>query len=143
MTTSSSPEYRAWWQMLYRCTDRRSRRWSYYGGRGITVCDRWRESFSNFYADVGPRPSAKHSIDRIDNDGNYEPDNCRWATRETQHRNKRGLRMLELNGETKCLTEWAEQYNIDRKLVQHRLSRGWSLQRALITPKQLVPWNKK
>lgn len=84
---SDAPEYEIWCGMVRRCTNPNNHAWPRYGGRGITVCDRWRESFETFLADVGPRPSDKHSIDRINNDGNYEPGNCRWATAREQVQN--------------------------------------------------------
>ena len=86
---SDTPEYRAWRDMLSRCENPNTRYYELYGGRGISVCDRWRGSFEMFYADMGPRPSPRHSIDRIDNDGDYEPGNCRWATWTEQNANKR------------------------------------------------------
>jgi hypothetical protein len=86
---SRSVEYRTWIDMKKRCYDKKNKRYKDYGGRGITVCDRWLYSFENFYTDIGPRPSNKHSIDRIKNDGNYEPGNCRWATKKEQSNNTR------------------------------------------------------
>jgi hypothetical protein len=82
-------EYGVWNSMRERCTRPRIKGFENYGGRGISVCERWYNSFENFYADMGPRPSSKHSLDRTDNDGNYEPDNCRWVLRKEQNRNKR------------------------------------------------------
>ena len=90
------PEVSVWKDMRARCHRASHADFKYYGGRGISVCDRWRESFEAFYADMGSRPSNKHSIDRINNDGNYEPGNCRWATRSEQERNKRAKRLAEV-----------------------------------------------
>lgn len=84
-----SPEYTAWSNIVARCTNPGAQAWANYGGRGITVCERWRADFTAFLADVGPRPSRAHSIDRINNDGHYEPGNVRWATRDVQARNRR------------------------------------------------------
>lgn len=84
-----TPEYTAWAAMIRRCTNPKQDNYRYYGGRGITVCSRWRRSFSAFLADMGRKPSPNHSIDRRENEGNYEPDNCRWATRSEQRRNRR------------------------------------------------------
>jgi len=84
---SDTPTYHAWENIKGRCLNKKNKRYPQYGGRGITICDRWIKSFNNFLTDMGERPSAKHSIDRIDNDGNYEPSNCRWATREIQDHN--------------------------------------------------------
>lgn len=84
-----SPEFRCWLGMRIRCHYPNKREWKWYGGRGITVCERWRQSFENFLADMGPKPSPEHTLDRINNDGNYEPGNCRWATEDEQRANKR------------------------------------------------------
>jgi hypothetical protein len=88
--TSYTPEYRVWCNMKTRCYNTNSKDYARYGARGIIVCERWRTSFANFYTDMGPRPSEWHSLDRIDNDGNYEPSNCRWATVEQQTANRGG-----------------------------------------------------
>jgi len=84
-----TPEYRAWASMKERCLNPRHRFYSYYGGRGITICERWMLSFEKFLSDMGSRPSSKHSLDRRDNNGNYEPENCRWATAKVQMHNRR------------------------------------------------------
>lgn len=87
-----SPEYTAWYSLIQRCTNQNNPRYPSYGGRGIEVCERWQNSFIDFYDDMGPRPSKNHSIDRINNDGNYEPSNCRWTTRKVQQNNRRNSR---------------------------------------------------
>ncbi len=83
-----TPEYAAWGAMIQRCTNEKHPRWKYYGARGITVCRRWLESAASFIEDMGPRPSPRHTLDRINNDGHYEPANCRWATWQEQRANR-------------------------------------------------------
>lgn len=128
-------EYSIWTKMRDRCkpgTGKKSR--ENYAGRGITVCERW-QSFENFLADMGPCPSPKHSIDRIDNEGNYEPGNCRWATMTEQGRNKRNNIMLEWAGLTLPLSEWCERAEMPYSTVWARLVNGsWSWPQALYIP---------
>jgi hypothetical protein len=105
-----------------------------YGGRGITVCDRWRDSFVAFYEDMGERPSPKHSIDRIDSNGNYEPGNCRWATPKQQMNNRRANRMITIDGETLSLQKWADRSGINRSTIYSRVGHGWPLDKAVSVP---------
>lgn len=120
--------YNIWKSMIQRCENPHSRNFLYYGGRGIRVCRRWK-TFTNFLADMGKRPPRK-SIDRIDNDGNYEPDNCRWATRKEQSNNRSTTRRLTLNGQTRTLKEWAVYIGIHSSSLWWRLTK-WPLKKAL------------
>jgi hypothetical protein len=124
-----STEYVAWVAMKQRCAanDR-------YRGRGIAVCKEWADSFLAFLAHVGPRPSASHSLDRIDNDKGYEPGNVRWATLDVQNRNKRTNVMLEFRGRTQCLTDWAAELGIAFNTLAGRLERNWPVEKAFTMP---------
>lgn len=126
---SETREYRIWAEMRKRCTNRNQKTFSYYGGRGIAVCDRW-SSFENFFKDMGKCP-AGFSIDRIDTNGNYEPSNCRWVDLKTQARNKRTNHLLTFNGKTQCISAWAEEIGIKRDTLKRRIYLGWSTERAL------------
>lgn len=106
---SSTQVYRAWTGMIERCSNPNFRQWDSYGGRGITICDRWRERFENFLADIGEPPSPDHSLDRINNDGNYEPGNCRWATRVEQSANRRKVARIECFTTDELLAELARR----------------------------------
>ena len=117
------PEYKAWRAMLRRCHNQHHRQYADYGGRGIRVCERWHE-FHNFVADMGPRPSAKHSIDRIDNDRGYEPGNCRWATSAQQMRNQRYNRWLIVRGQRMILADAATLLGVCPATVLRRARRG-------------------
>ncbi len=134
-----TPEYSCWAQMVKRCHRNKpgSKTYHLYQGRGIAVCDRWRYSVTNFYADMGPRPSNLHSIERIDNNGDYFPGNCKWATRKEQQNNTRLNRHLTLDRETMNLGQWAERMGMKRGTLNHRLENGWSLREALLTPVNL------
>lgn len=129
-----TPEYDAWAHMLQRCANVNDAGFFRYGARGIQVCQKWRESFEAFFADMGPRPTSKHSLDRIDNDGDYIPENCRWATRKQQNRNQRSNVWLTHDGQTLCMADWADKLGMNRSTLITRLRRGWSIERALSTP---------
>jgi len=131
---SRTSEHGTWCAIKQRCGNPNAGCYPRYGGRGIKVCERWLESFDNFFEDMGPRPSRYHSIDRINNDGNYEPGNCRWATQIVQSHNSTASTNLTLNGETKCIAEWAAQAGIGVKSMYTRLANGWSLEKAVTTP---------
>jgi len=131
---SYTPEYRAWQTMRLRCTEPANAAYPNYGGRGISVCDRWLNSPQAFIDDMGPKPSPKHELDRIDNDGNYEPGNCRWATRKVNDRNRRSNLRLEFRGETLTLIDWCERLSLPKDTVSKRLHGGWSVEEALTTP---------
>jgi len=124
-------EYGVWAQMIQRCTNPKQIGYASYGGRGITVCERWR-NYENFIADMGKRPSAKHSIERNNNDGDYEPGNCYWATRFQQGRNRSDNRIITFNGRTQCLKDWATETGMKIATLKNRLDAdGWSIERAL------------
>lgn len=108
--------------MKKRCLNRNDPSYSYYGGRGITICDRWIDSFDNFIFDLGPKPSKDHSIDRINNTLGYYPENCYWATKKEQARNTRNNIFIEYNGKTHQLCEWAEILNIPKATLWARLN---------------------
>lgn len=131
---SRTREYRAWRGMIIRCYNKNYKLFHRYGGRGITVCDRWKSSLLNFISDMGNCPSGKSSIDRIENDGNYDPDNCRWSDPIEQSNNRSSCRIYEMNGQSKNLKKWAQLYGISYKLLWDRINRGLSLLDALTTP---------
>jgi len=116
--------------MKERCANPNHLHYKSYGGRGIRVCDAW-QSFVVFASDVGQPPSERHSLDRIDNHGGYEPCNVRWATSSEQRRNTRVNHLLTLNGETHCITEWAERLGLGKTTIRERLRRGWTIEAAL------------
>jgi hypothetical protein len=111
--------------MRNRCGNPRHPSYPNYGGRGITVCDRWLASFEAFLQDLGPRPSSRHSLDRIDNDGNYEPGNCRWATTSLQNRNSRQNVRISYLGRTLTLCEWSALLGIPRHTLENRIARKY------------------
>lgn len=129
-----SPEYQAWKNLKSRCLNPKRSDYHHYGGRGITVCGTWVSSFDAFLEDVGRRPSGIHTLERINNDKNYEPGNCRWATRREQAKNRRSNVWVTLDGTTRCLSDWAAFLEISYLTVWKRLRRGQTVERALQTP---------
>lgn len=129
---TGTPEWKAWTGMRVRCARVKGNRYHRYGGRGISVCKRWL-NFQNFLSDMGQRPTGC-SLDRINNDGNYEPSNCRWATRSEQARNRRNNRHVIAFGKSKLLVEWSEEYGIGLQKLWSRLKKGWTPERALTQP---------
>lgn len=138
-----TPEYNSWSCMKQRCCNPRHKRYAKWGGRGITICDRWLDSFANFLADMGPKPSDKHTIDRIDNDGGYSPENCRWALPVEQSSNMRTNVRYTFKGETLTMSQWIKKLGFRRGTLERRLSFGWSVDKAFSTPPQQEwNWNK-
>jgi len=134
---SRTTEHNAWKSMKARCYNKNYDHYKDYGGRGIIVCDRWLRSFENFISDMGEKPTSQHSVDRIDNNGNYEPVNCRWATRKEQARNKRSTIKITHNGAIKTISELATEHGLKYETLRWRImDKKWELERALVTPVQ-------
>lgn len=136
-----TPEYRSYAGMMRRCYSPTFSGYEQYGGRGIRVCDKWRGSFLAFLADMGLRPSPRHSLDRIDGSLGYSPENCRWATPDEQVRNRDVTRWYAHDGETMCMADWATRVGMSAVTLKKRLDRGWSFERAISEP--LKPQNNK
>lgn len=122
-----------WVGMIARCYNQRNADYKNYGGRGIRVCGRWLESFDNFLADMGARPLGM-SLDRVDCDGDYHADNCRWATQRTQQNNRRDNHWITVGGERKTIAMWARERNIHPRMLSKRLARGWPHTERLFIP---------
>lgn len=132
---SNTPEWFSWHDLIDRCYNPADKDYGNYGGRGITVCKRWRESFENFLADMGERPSPKHTIERKNNSEDYRPDNCKWATALEQGRNRRDNFLITVDGITLCVSEWAERVGINYYTLWSRIQKhGWTPERAVKTP---------
>ena len=131
---TNSPTYRSWASLLQRCLNPKNEYYYRYGGRGIKVCDRWKD-FSKFLEDMGTRPDGM-SIDRKNNNGNYERSNCRWATRKEQDNNKSTSRFLTYKGETKTVQQWSELLGVSHLTLRARLNYGWTVEKTLTTKVQ-------
>ncbi len=132
--SGKTPEYLIYRGIIKRCDNSNEKCYARYGGRGINVCDRWRSDFVNFLVDMGPRPSTRHSIDRKDTNGNYEPGNCRWATMREQQNNRANNRLIIYQGKALTLSQLAELAVVKMPTLAKRLDRGWSVEDAIALP---------
>jgi len=121
--------YSSWSSMKSRCYDKNNSSYKNYGGRGIKVLDRWRK-FENFYKDMGDKPKGK-TLDRIDNDGDYKPENCRWATWKQQANNRRSCHFITINGIKKTIKDWSKYLNVNRRNIYRKFGEGWSDQKTI------------
>lgn len=132
---SKSSEFSIWNNIIDRCTNPKAMRYKSYGGRGITISNEWRNSFAQFYKDMGDRPSKNHSIERNDNNKGYSKNNCRWATSKEQNNNKRNNRWIIYNGKRKTLAQWSDYTGITNHTILARMDGlGWSIEKTLTTP---------
>lgn len=133
---ANAHEYAIWSTMKQRCLNPKTASYRRYGGRGISIDPSWLgvDGFLTFYRDMGPRPSSEHSIDRIDANGNYTKDNCRWATSREQNNNRSGIRRITYQGETLTSAEWGRRTGLRSDTIRNRLDMGWDAERALTTP---------
>ena len=127
------PTYKTWRGIRNRCLVTTNPKFSRYGGRGIKICKRWMD-FKNFLADMGVKPTPQHSIERINNNGNYSPKNCKWATTAEQSRNRRSNIWLEFKGEKMICADWAKRVGINYATLKYRIKAGWSAEKVLCTP---------
>ena len=131
---SKEKMFNVWKGIISRCCNPKYNEYKNYGARGITVCEEWKNDYLRFKEDVGEKPSPEHSLDRIDNNGNYCKENCRWATPEEQSNNKRTNAFIEYNGKTLTVQQWSRETGIKRGVINHRLSLGWDAEKILTTP---------
>ena len=140
---SKSPEYNNWMAMKARCYNSENQDYALYGGRGITVCDRWRNSFENFLSDMGPRPFSRATVERKNTNGNYEPGNCVWASQKSQTRNMRTNHLLTIDGVTKTIVEWSEVSGTSARKIRQRVAmHGWSPKDAVFSPNK-TRWSRR
>lgn len=145
---TETTEYSIWTNMKTRCNNHNNEFYKDYGGRGIKICAEWENSFENFYADMGKRPSKKHTLDRINNDNGYSVDNCRWAIKKVQANNRRNNILIEYNGVSKTLKQWCEELELNYKNTHKRIKNlGWSIEKAFLEPpmptERLITFNGK
>lgn len=131
---SRTPEYRTWSGIKQRCYNKDCGIYPYYGERGIKVCERWLQGFTNFLEDMGLRPSKTHSIERRDNNGDYTPENCYWASKNEQVNNRRSNHVLVYKGESLTITQLSEKYNVSSWTIHRRLNQGWEIDKIIETP---------
>jgi len=129
----TSSEYHTWASMKSRCTNPNTHSFKRYGARGIKVCDRWMD-FANFYADMGPKPSSKHSLERLNTDGDYEPSNCLWADAFQQASTRTNVRSIEAFGKVMTAAAWARETGVSATVIRNRIDSGWEPERALQVP---------
>lgn len=134
-----SSEYTAWISMRRRCYSPKDISYPRYGALGVRVCERWRDSFENFYADMGEKPGPEYSLDRISSAGDYSPDNCRWATIQTQDNNRRSNRLLTFHGRTQTAMQWARELGLSAATIYSRLANGWAVEQVLSRPSRRAP----
>lgn len=131
---TETPEHRSWRKMIDRCENPNSHNYSYYGGRGIRICKRWRKSFETFLLDLGNRPTNGYSLDRIDCNGDYRPGNVRWSNCIDQANNRRSSVRLTYKGATKTIADWADELNMKYTTLHNRLKLGWTIDLCFTTP---------
>lgn len=131
-TNPKTPTYHTWQDMRDRCYNKNNKRYFRYGGRGITVCAGWKNSFVNFLTDMGPKVQGM-TIERKDNNKGYSVQNCKWATYGEQNRNHSRNRLVTLGGETRCLVDWCDEFKLKYNTILYRIIRGWSPEKALTT----------
>lgn len=126
--------YKSWQTIKERCYNPNNISYKNYGARGIAMSNEWRHDFGAFFNDMGPKPGPEYTLERRDNNGNYEKSNCYWATRKVQARNRRDNNFLTYDGKTQCMTDWANDLGISVTAIKYRLKKGWSVEKALTTP---------
>lgn len=129
-----TPEYTAWTEMKQRCNNPNHRAYPRYGGRGIAVCQRWQESFEAFYEDMGPRPTVDDTLERLDNEKGYCPENCAWTNRTHQQNNRRTNRFITAHGKTMTISQWSREIGVGKQTLLARLNRGWPDEDVITIP---------